>query len=191
MTDVIKISAGLLLICGFGVWVAAAIAGAGMSIAHAVMSICGGGAVALALVLAYAIQQEQSSQLSAAGRRLILRLRSSEWARALVLYLGGPIIALSLAIFAFTTIIGWSYYSERSLQYLFGTGIIMPFRAVWSLAVIVGATIKLGFVWLLADTLNAMMAIPNLIALIVLSPVVFAITKEFFDTRGKSENNPF
>ena len=105
--------------------------------------------------------------------------------------LGGPIIALSLAIFAFTTIIGWSYYSERSLQYLFGTGIIMPFRAVWSLAVIVGATIKLGFVWLLADTLNAMMAIPNLIALIVLSPVVFAITKEFFDTRGKSENNPF
>ena len=105
--------------------------------------------------------------------------------------LGGPIIALSLAIFAFTTIIGWSYYSERSLQYLFGTGIIMPFRAVWSLVVIVGATIKLGFVWLLADTLNAMMAIPNLIALIVLSPVVFAITKEFFDTRGKSENNPF
>ena len=105
--------------------------------------------------------------------------------------LGGPIIALSLAIFAFTTIIGWSYYSERSLQYLFGTGIIMPFRAVWSLAVIVGATIKLGFVWLLADTLNAMMAILNLIALIVLSPVVFAITKEFFDTRGKSENNPF
>ena len=105
--------------------------------------------------------------------------------------LGGPIIALSLAIFAFTTIIGWSYYSERSLQYLFGTGIIMPFRAAWSLAVIVGATIKLGFVWLLADTLNAMMAIPNLIALIMLSPVVFAITKEFFDTPGKSENNPF
>ena len=105
--------------------------------------------------------------------------------------LGGPVIAISLAIFAFTTIMGWSYYSERSLQYLFGTGIIMPFRAVWSLAVIVGATIKLSFVWLLADTLNAMMAIPNLIALLVLSPVVFAITKEFFDTRGKSENNPF
>ena len=105
--------------------------------------------------------------------------------------LGGPVIAISLAIFAFTTIMGWSYYSERSLQYLFGTAIIMPFRAVWSLAVIVGATIKLSFVWLLADTLNAMMAIPNLIALLVLSPVVFAITKEFFDTRGKSENNPF
>ncbi len=104
---------------------------------------------------------------------------------------GGVIIAVSLAIFAFTTIIGWSYYSERSLQYLFGTSIIMPFRAVWSLAAIVGATVKLGFIWLLADTLNAMMAIPNLVALIVLSPIVFAVTKEFFNTRGKSEDNPF
>ena len=104
---------------------------------------------------------------------------------------GGVIIAVSLAIFAFTTIIGWSYYSERSLQYLFGTSIIMPFRAVWSLAAIVGVTVKLGFIWLLADTLNAMMAIPNLVALIVLSPIVFAVTKEFFDTRGKSEVNPF
>jgi AGCS family alanine or glycine:cation symporter len=51
--------------------------------------------------------------------------------------------------------------------------------------------VKLGFIWLLADTLNAMMAIPNLVALIVLSPIVFAVTKEFFDTRGKSEDNPF
>lgn len=104
---------------------------------------------------------------------------------------GGVIIAVSLAIFAFTTIIGWSYYSERSLQYLFGTSIIMPFRAVWSLAAIIGATVKLGFIWLLADTLNAMMAIPNLVALVLLSPIVFAVTKEFFDTRGKSEDNPF
>ena len=104
---------------------------------------------------------------------------------------GGVIIAVSLAIFAFTTIIGWSYYSERSLQYLFGTSIIMPFRAVWSLAAIVGATVKLGFIWLLADTLNAMMATPNLVALIVLSPIVFVVTKEFFDTRGKSKENPF
>ena len=104
---------------------------------------------------------------------------------------GGVIIAVSLAIFAFTTIIGWSYYSERSLQYLFGTSIIMPFRSVWSLAAIIGATVKLGFIWLLADTLNAMMAIPNLVALVVLSPIVFAVTKEFFDTRGKSEDNPF
>ncbi len=104
---------------------------------------------------------------------------------------GGYIIAISLAVFAFTTILGWSYYCERSLQYLFGVKIIMPFRVVWSLAALVGATLQLSFVWLLADTLNALMAIPNLIALALLSPIVFKITKEFFDTRGKSEDNPF
>ena len=104
---------------------------------------------------------------------------------------GGYTIALALSVFAFTTILGWSYYCERSLEYLFGVRIIMPFRVVWSLAALVGATVKLGFVWLLADTLNALMAIPNLIALALLSPVVFKITKEFFDTRGKSEDNPF
>lgn len=104
---------------------------------------------------------------------------------------GGYIIAISLTIFAFTTILGWSYYCERSLQYLFGVKIIMPFRIVWSLAAFVGTTLKLGFVWLLADTLNAMMAIPNLLALALLSPVVFKITKDFFDSRGKTENNEF
>jgi AGCS family alanine or glycine:cation symporter len=62
---------------------------------------------------------------------------------------------------------------------------------VWSLATLVGATVNLGFVWLLADTLDALMAIPNLIALALLSPVVFKINKEFFDTREKSEDNPF
>jgi len=104
---------------------------------------------------------------------------------------GHYIVAIALSVFAFTTMLGWSYYCERSLQYLFGVRSILPFRVVWSLAALVGATLKLGFVWLLADTLNALMAIPNLIALALLSPVVFAITKEFFATRGKSEDNPF
>ena len=104
---------------------------------------------------------------------------------------GGYIIAVALAVFAFTTILGWSYYCERSLQYLFGIRIITPFRVLWSLAVLVGATLKLSFVWLLADTLNALMAIPNLIALALLSPIVFKLTKEFFDTKGESEDNPF
>lgn len=104
---------------------------------------------------------------------------------------GGYAVAIALSIFAFTTILGWSYYCERSLEYLFGTKIIMPFRIVWSIAAFVGATLKLGFVWLLADTLNALMAIPNLIALALLSPVVFTLTKEFFATKGASEDNPF
>jgi alanine or glycine:cation symporter, AGCS family len=104
---------------------------------------------------------------------------------------GHYIVAIALPVFAFTTMLGWSYYCERSLQYLFGIRIILPFRIVWSCAALVGATLKLSFVWLLADTLNALMAIPNLIALALLSPVVFAITREFFATRGKSEDNPF
>jgi AGCS family alanine or glycine:cation symporter len=104
---------------------------------------------------------------------------------------GHHIVSFALALFAFTTLIGWSYYSERALEYLFGVKIITPFRVAWCLAIIVGATVELSFVWLLADTLNALMALPNLIALVLLSPVVFALSKEFFKTRGKSENNPF
>jgi AGCS family alanine or glycine:cation symporter len=104
---------------------------------------------------------------------------------------GHHIVAFALSLFAFTTLLGWSYYSERSLEYLFGVRIIKPFRVVWCIAVFVGATVELAFVWLLADTLNALMAIPNLIALALLSPVVFALSREFFKTRGKSENNPF
>ncbi len=104
---------------------------------------------------------------------------------------GGYIIAVALAVFAFTTILGWSYYCERSLQDLFGVRIITPFRVLWSLAALLGATLKLSFVWLLADTMNALMAIPNLIALALLSPIVFKLTKEFFDSKGESEDNPF
>ncbi|HUW72865.1 MAG TPA: sodium:alanine symporter family protein [Methyloceanibacter sp.] len=105
--------------------------------------------------------------------------------------IGSEITSIGLAIFAFTSLLGWSYYCERSWQFLLGVKSIIPFRIVWSLAPIVGATVKLSFVWLLADVLNALMAIPNLIALALLSPVVFAAAREFFATRGKSENNPF
>ena len=66
--------------------------------------------------------------------------------------------------------LGWSYYGEKYVQYLFGPKAIMPFRIAWLIALPIGATQSLEFVWLLADTLNAMMAIPNLIALALLSP---------------------
>ena len=64
---------------------------------------------------------------------------------------------------------------------------LLPYRILWIIAIYFGATADLGFVWLLADTLNAMMAIPNLIALALLSPIVFKLTKEFFASGGKSE----
>ena len=117
-------------------------------------------------------------------------LTSSAFEAALPV-VGHHIVSFALILFAFTTLLGWSYYSERSLEYLFGVRVIMPFRIAWCIAVFVGATVELAFVWLLADTLNALMAIPNLIALALLSPVVFALTREFFKTRGASEDNPF
>jgi AGCS family alanine or glycine:cation symporter len=94
---------------------------------------------------------------------------------------GNYLVAISLAIFAFTTILGWSLYGERCAEYLFGVKVIVPFRILWILAVPVGTMVSLDFVWLLADTLNAMMAIPNLIALALLSPVVFKLTREYFE----------
>jgi len=92
---------------------------------------------------------------------------------------GNYLVAISLALFAFTTLLGWSYYSERCAEYLFGVKAIMPFRVLWVIAIPVGASVKLNFIWLLADTLNAMMAIPNLVALVLLSPVVFSLTRDY------------
>jgi alanine or glycine:cation symporter, AGCS family len=93
---------------------------------------------------------------------------------------GSYLVAISLAIFAFTTIVGWSVYGERCATYLFGTKAVLPFRIIFVLVLPIGATMELNLVWLLSDTLNAMMAIPNLIALAVLSPVVYSMTKNYF-----------
>lgn len=95
--------------------------------------------------------------------------------------LGNYLVAISLAIFAFTTIIGWSFYGEKCVEFLFGVKAIKPYRLLWILAVPLGATLSLDFVWLVADTLNAMMALPNLIAIAILSPVVFRLTREYFE----------
>ncbi|WP_339516907.1 alanine/glycine:cation symporter family protein [Pseudomonas sp. RL_15y_Pfl2_60] len=94
--------------------------------------------------------------------------------------IGGPILTIALVIFAFTTILGWSYYGERCWEYLMGTKTILPFRLIWVLAVPFGAIAQLDFAWLVADTLNGLMALPNLLALLLLSPVVVKLTKEHF-----------
>ena len=91
---------------------------------------------------------------------------------------GDVMVSLGLCVFAFTTILGWSYYGERCVVFLLGTWALIPFRLLWVLAIPLGAMAQLNFIWLLADTLNALMAIPNLIALLLLSPVVFKLTRE-------------
>jgi AGCS family alanine or glycine:cation symporter len=99
---------------------------------------------------------------------------------------GGYVVSLGLATFAFTTILGWSVYGERCVEYLFGVRSITPFRVVWVVMIPVGAVAQdqLDFVWLVSDTLNALMAIPNLIALLFLSPVVFTLTRDYFRQHG-------
>ncbi len=97
--------------------------------------------------------------------------------------MGSYVVTFGLAIFAFSTLLGWSVYGERCAEYLFGIRSVKPFRLLWILAVPVGAMMKLEFVWLVADTLNGLMALPNLIALLLLSPVVFRLTREYFNDR--------
>ncbi|CAE6917097.1 Sodium/alanine symporter AgcS [Pseudomonas marincola] len=94
--------------------------------------------------------------------------------------IGGPILTIALVVFAFTTILGWSYYGEKCWEYMVGTKSNMPFRIVWVLAVPFGAMAHLDFAWLVADTLNGLMAIPNLLSLLLLSPVVIKLTKDHF-----------
>lgn len=92
---------------------------------------------------------------------------------------GEEILALLLAVFAFTTILGWAFYGEKCWEYLFGRKVEKPFRILWTISVFVGTVVSLDFAWLLADTLNALMAIPNLISLLVLTPVVLMLTREY------------
>lgn len=102
---------------------------------------------------------------------------------------GKYLLAVELAVFAYTTVLGWSYYGEKCWEYLFGSRTEKPFRVMWTLAVPVGALAQLDFIWLLSDTLNAFMAIPNLIALVLLSPVVLRLTRDYFG-RGELQAVP-
>lgn len=96
----------------------------------------------------------------------------------------GPIfLAVSLTVFAYTTILGWAYYGEKCWEYLLGTAVERHYRILWSAFVFIGAIAHLDFVWLVADILNALMAVPNLISLALLSPVVVNLTQKYFNEK--------
>ena len=86
-------------------------------------------------------------------------------------YVGTPILTFGIITFAFSTILGWSYYAERAIEYLGGRRTIFCYRVLWILMLVVGSTMGLGLVWSIADLMNALMAIPNLISLLLLSGV--------------------
>lgn len=94
-------------------------------------------------------------------------------------YIGSPLLAFGIIMFAFSTILGWSYYGERAMEYIGGKKWIMPYRVVYIIFVFIGSFASLEFVWNLADCTNALMAIPNLISLLLLSGVVVKETRKY------------
>ncbi len=123
----------------------------------------------------------------------IVVVNSGEWANGLKgaelthaafgqVHKFGPILlTVGLLTFVFSTILGWSYYGEKAVEYLFGARSIKPYRWVWVLAVMVGSMISLQSVWAFADIANGLMAIPNLIALLLLHKVIVSETKRYFN----------
>jgi alanine or glycine:cation symporter, AGCS family len=100
---------------------------------------------------------------------------------------GGLLVSIGVILFAYSTTIVWCYYGEKCAEYLFGTKIIVPYRIIWLPFLFIGALGGLKMVWDIADTLNALMAIPNLVALVMLSGVIVKLTKEFFSTEEFKE----
>ncbi|MBN2358326.1 MAG: sodium:alanine symporter family protein [Deltaproteobacteria bacterium] len=92
---------------------------------------------------------------------------------------GPTVLAIGLLTFVFSTILGWSYYGEKSAEYLFGGRAVLPYRVLWVIAVLVGSVASLPAVWAFADIANGLMAVPNLISMIALSGVLVALTREY------------
>ena len=93
--------------------------------------------------------------------------------------------AVAMCCFAFSTILGWGLYGARCIEFLFNAKVIKPFMVAYSLVAILGATVELGLLWSIAETFNGLMAIPNLIAVFLLSGTVVKMTKEYFAGEGK------
>ena len=108
---------------------------------------------------------------------------------ATIPYVGTPILTFGIITFSFSTILGWSYYGERAMEYLYGKGSIVFYRVVYILLVFAGSTMSLTLVWNLADIMNAFMAIPNLVSLIMLSGVVAKDTQHYLWDGNLDEEN--
>lgn len=102
--------------------------------------------------------------------------------------IGPMFIAIAILLFAFSTVLGWSHYGSKAWEYLFGTKSMMIYKVVFVLMIYVGATMNLGLAWDLSDTFNGLMAIPNLIGVISLSPMVLHITQNYVARTLKKEN---
>ncbi|MBI5179016.1 MAG: sodium:alanine symporter family protein [Nitrospinae bacterium] len=125
------------------------------------------------LVLVTTILREPDSFQGLQGAAL------TKAAFAYIPYVGPVVLTVGLLTFVYSTILGWSYYGERTTEYLFGKRAILPYRVLWVIAVMVGSVMPLPLVWDMADAANALMAIPNLVSLILLNGVIVGMTKKY------------
>ncbi len=98
---------------------------------------------------------------------------------------GGAFVAVSLVLFAFSTLLGWSFYGAQAVEYLWGPRACGIYKAVFVVVIVIGCVAKLELVWQISDTFNGLMALPNLLAILWLSPKVFRETKKAFAKRQK------
>ena len=101
--------------------------------------------------------------------------------------IAGKLLAIAILLFAFSTVLGWSFYGTKAMEYLFGTKATIFYKVIFVCFIVVGATVNLGLAWDIADTLNGLMAIPNLIAVLALSGTVVKITKNYTDRKIKKK----
>lgn len=103
----------------------------------------------------------------------------TKMAFAKIPYVGTPILSFGIVTFAFSTILGWTYYSQKAVEYLGGRKAMLAYRLVWIVMIYVGSVLNLSLVWSFADIVNALMAVPNLISLLLLSGVLVKETKNY------------
>lgn len=105
-------------------------------------------------------------------------------------YLGPVILVIGIISFAYSTILGWAYYGERSVEYFAGKKGLIPYRVVYILVAAVAPVLALDLVWTVADILNALMAIPNLVAVLLLSPIIASETKKYINNLDAKDDTP-
>ena len=137
------------------------------------------------LVLVTSILKNPQIDMEAAGNGGVLTMLAFDQ----IPYLGPVILVLGIILFAFSTVLGWAYYGERCVEYCFGPKALIPYRILYVAVAAVAPVVALDLVWTIADILNAFMAVPNLIAVLLLIPVIRKETKKYLhDLDARSED---
>ena len=103
---------------------------------------------------------------------------------------GSGFIAVAILFFAFSTVLGWSYYGSKTIEYLCGPSSVIIYKVVYIMFIVIGSSISLNLVWDISDTFNGLMAIPNLIGVLLLSGKVVQILKNYYDRKSGKDIEP-